>query len=373
MEQQSPGMARLAAGADGSFAALDAVYAREGGSGILELGGAADARIVVWAMVRGLRLAEFKERKQEAMASSAVISAFRYLHTGLAPRIIGELLGPSDRRVMRIVSSKWRAQLDKSGWRAEEARQEERIVKLAAGITDLTRLLGGGNWIYRFLYGDWGYGLGRPLGGTRAVVYRTVKERIRSLRDEVEVALAEYAGGRAALVTGLLRSLEKVGGAGPAGTAKGSGGPQEAPSSVSAFIGDTWWRLSRRGLASRMGPHCGCIDASGVGSSEEAPTLAEEVVGVRERLAATRRQVEELQEQVVQQNRQLAQANEPMDAADHWFYASTNNLLVRAQRSLQSLEEEERRIAQMEALVDVEVQKVLDAACSCSSERVAND
>jgi hypothetical protein len=398
-------MAKLPTVADHSFAALDAVYAREGGTGVLELGGASDARIVVWANIRGLRLAEFEERKQEAMASSAVISAFRYLHTGLAPRIIGELLGPSDRRVMRIVSRKWRAHLDKPGWRAEEARQEERLIKLAAGVQDLTRLLQGGVWVYRILpRGGW-----RGLYRARDVVHKTVQERVCALHDELEAGFAEYAGGRAPLVAGLVRSVERwlasdnASGPGPT--------PEESPSLVleeygwwrrpegsclppfqtpspatgtastlGVFIKATWRRLSQRGVQSRLGgapaPHLGIsIGSIEVPQEGAARTLFDELVDVRKRLAAVRRQVEERQALVAQEDRQLVDAADPTDPAVRWLSQSTYYFLVRARQSVADLEEQERAIQEVllvqeqeqEALVHAAVQEVLDAAGPRSS------
>lgn len=348
-------MAKLSTCADHSFAALDAVYAREGGTGILELGGASDARIVVWTKIRGLRLEEFEERKQQAQTYASVFSAFRYLHTGLAPRIIGELLGPSDRRVMRIVSRKWRAHLDKPGWRAEEATQEERINKLAAGVQDLTRMMQGHNWVYELYPRRSREMIWMP----RAMVHKTVQEWICALHDELEAELAEYSGGRAMLVAGLVRSI------------------RETPSPavlVAGLINDTWRRFSQRGVQTRLGrarsqplraselqlpTSSGLIEEPQEGAVR---TLFGELVDVREKLAAARRRVEELQALVAQDDPQLVDAADPTDDADRWLAQSTYNFLLRARRSVAELEEKERAIAQTEARLHAAVQEVLDAA-----------
>jgi hypothetical protein len=354
-------MARLVAGADGSFAALDAVYAREGGSGILELGGAADPRIVVWAMVRGLRLAEFEERKQAAMASSTVVSAFRYLHTGLAPRIIAELLGPSDRRVMRIVSSKWRAHLDKPGWRAEEVRQEERILKLAAGMEDLTRLLQGGMWLSRLVP----TGHFSRLRATRGAVHKTVRERICALHAEVEAELAGYADGRAALVAGLVRSMgdHHCVLPSPAGTAKdfgsssGEARPQGKAEGLGALVSDIWRRMLQRGVYSRLRS-----SSSEDASEDGARTLCAELVDVRERLATARETADRLQNQVARETQLMNDAANPPDYVERVLFASAHNQLLQARQDVTVLEQQERTLTDTSALVHAAIQRILDAA-----------
>jgi hypothetical protein len=167
--------------ADTSFAALDAIYGREGGSGILDAGGAADPRIVVWARIRGLRLEEFQARARAAAAGCAAMQLVRYARSGQAVPTLAALLGPGDRRVMRIVAPAWRDLLQGQRWQDEERAAEDGLEATLGEIATLQAALA------------------RPMQ----------LARLETLRARAEVELERYAQGRRPMIQGLARHFPK--------------------------------------------------------------------------------------------------------------------------------------------------------------------
>jgi len=178
--------------ADGSFAALDAIYGRDGGSGILDAGGAADPRIVVWARVRGLRLEDFQARARAAAAGCAAMQLVRYARSGQAVPTLAAFLGPGDRRVMRIVAPAWRDLLQGQRWQDEEHAAEAGLVAALGNIATLQAALA------RPLY----YRVDEDMQPEDAP---TQLARLETLRARAEAELERYAQGRRPMIQGLAR------------------------------------------------------------------------------------------------------------------------------------------------------------------------
>jgi len=193
-----------------SWAALDAVYAREGGSGIVKLGGSADARIVLWARVRGLRPSEFEENDRDAAKGCAAMQLVRYARSGNAAQVLAALLGTSNRRVMRLVSSSWRDFLQAPRWRQEEREQEMQLKSL---LDDIVGIQGRFNSLCRSMWDA--FDPQRLPAGAIIVPRSTEAEhmasRMEALRSEAEAELLEFTGGRQALMNGLAAHLRAEG------------------------------------------------------------------------------------------------------------------------------------------------------------------
>jgi DNA repair exonuclease SbcCD ATPase subunit len=182
--------------ADTSFAALDVIYGRDGGSGILDAGGAADPRIVVWARIRGLRLEEFQARARAAAAGCAAMQLVRYARSGQAVPTLAAFLGPGDRRVMRIVAPAWRDLLQGQRWQDEERAAEDGLEATLGEIATLQAALA------RPPY----YRVDRHMQAEDMPMQLT---RLETLRARAEAELERYAQGRRPMIQGLARHFPK--------------------------------------------------------------------------------------------------------------------------------------------------------------------
>lgn len=112
---------------------MDDLYQSGGASAVLEVSrgkGPRAALAVVWSRLRGVDLQEAGRREGSEAGFDDTLRFVRYAWSGAARQVLGALLGPGDRRAVRIVCRQWCEFMDGAVWRREEEEAQAAVLSM---------------------------------------------------------------------------------------------------------------------------------------------------------------------------------------------------------------------------------------------------